>query len=140
MSEIEFLAGLYLANDVVVIPPKVQSATFIAGAKKDRHGPMAKAGVFFSKAAPLEYGEQLSPEELYESGKYTSREIVRVQSNSIVRVRPMFTDWAVVIEQDYDETVIDQETVMQAWRRAGHVVGMCDWRPQHGRFTVEHVD
>lgn len=139
MSEIEFMGGLYLDNDVVVIPTKVQAATFVKGAMKDRRGPVAKAGVFFSSHAPLDYGEQLTPDELYASGRYTSREMVRVQQSTIVRVRPIFNDWSVVIPLDFDEDVIDKETILQAWMRAGHVVGMGDWRPQHGRFSVEFV-
>lgn len=137
MSEIEFMAGLYLHNDIVVIPTKVQAATFVKGAMKDRHGPMAKAGVFFSKHAPLNYGKKLTPDELYANGKYTSREMVRVQTSTIVRVRPIFNEWSVDVTMDYDEDVIDKETILQAWGRAGHVVGMGDWRPQHGRFSVK---
>ena len=137
LAEIDFMSALYLQDDKVILPTKVLGAAFIAGAKKDRQGPGAKAGAFFTDHAMLEYGEDLAPEELFTCGRYTSREIVKVQQSSVVRVRPIFHKWGATVKMIFDPEVIDESTIQRAWERAGHVCGVGDWRPQHGRFAVE---
>lgn len=140
LANIEFLAGLYLDDNVVVIPIKMQLATFIKGAMKDKKGPVAKAGVYFDKNSPLIFdGDGMTPEELYEDGDFTSTEIVRVGMSSVPRVRPIFPNWSVDIEMTYDEDIIDDDVILQAWRRAGQLIGMGDWRPRYGRFTVKQL-
>lgn len=137
LSEIEFHAGLYLVEDKVVIPAKMQAATFVNGAKKSKNGPLAKAGVFFENHAPLIYDGPSDPDELFSNKDFVSREPVKVSQNTVIRTRPIFSQWSVSIDMLFEESVIDESTIMLAWEKAGQVVGMGDWRPQHGRFTVE---
>ena len=137
LSKIEFFAGLYLQDDTPVLPAKMFAATFIAGAKKDKNGPYAKSGVFFSEHSPIIYDGPKTSGELYADGRFTFRCPVKVGQSTVIRVRPKFDDWAIIIPFEYDESVIEEATIMLAWEKAGHVVGMGDWRPQHGRFSVQ---
>lgn len=136
LSEIEFHAGLYLQDNKIVIPTKMQSATFVAGAKKDKHGPIAKAGVYFDTHALLDYDGESNPDELFKDKDHVSREPVKVSQSTIIRTRPIFNRWSVDISMQYEPSVIDESDILMAWEKAGQIVGMGDWRPQHGRFTI----
>ena len=137
LSKLEFYAGLYLLNDVPVLPAKMLAACFIKGAMKDKNGPLAKSGVFFSEHAVLKHDGPKTPDELWETGEpYVFRCPVRMGTSTVIRTRPYFPAWEVDVTFEYDEEVINPDTVLLAWNKAGRVVGMGDWRPQYGRFTV----
>ena len=136
LSKLEFYAGLYLYKDVPVIPAKVLAATFIKGAMKDKKGPVAKSGVFYSQHAVIQHdGEAQTPDEMWEiQDPYVFRCPVKVGQATIIRTRPMFPEWKLNVKFEFDPSIVDKETCLLAWEKAGRVVGLCDWRPQHGRF------
>jgi hypothetical protein len=149
MSHLEFLCGLYMSHVegngdsmVPVLPLHMLRSMIVAGAKKDKNGPLAKAGVFVNKHAAIEYDGPKDPDELYavmnEDGtrKFVSRVPVAVQRNKVIRTRPIFNPWALVVELDYLPEVIDGATIMQAFNRAGLLCGLGDWRDLHGKFTA----
>lgn len=140
LSNLEFFAGLYLVNDIPVVPAKALAATFIKGAMKDKNGPLAKAGVFFSEHAVINHNGPQTPEELWKAQEpYVFRCPVKVGQSTIIRTRPMFEEWYLDVTFEYDNEVIDKAAILLAWEKAGRVVGLCDWRPQHGRFYVQEL-
>jgi hypothetical protein len=56
-----------------------------------------------------------------------------------MRVRPMFREWSIEFDYAYDETELDEQSVITAAEIAGRLVGLCDYRPRFGRFDVEVV-
>jgi hypothetical protein len=75
---------------------------------------------------------------LYEAGFVDVRS-VGVQRSRIMRVRPMFREWSIEFDYAYDETELDEQSVITAAEIAGRLVGLCDYRPRFGRFDVEVV-
>ena len=140
LGKIEFFASFYLLDGKIVIPQKVLRATFINGAKKDKRGPLAKSGVFFPKPSELIYNGPKTVEELWEAGEpWVFRHPARVQQGTVIRTRPKFDEWKLIVEFEYDPEIIDENAVLVAWEKAGRFVGMCDWRPQFGRFEVRKM-
>lgn len=139
LAELEFFAGLYLYNDAVVLPTRMLLAAFISGAKKIKAGPVAKAGCFFSNHATLEYEGSKVIEELWKDSTHVLTSVVKIGTASVLRTRPIFETWSVDIEMLYDPEIINKQTVMTAWDKAGQLCGFGDWRPQFGRFAVEMV-
>ncbi len=139
LARIEYLAGLYVKNDQVVIPAEVIESCIINGAKKIKMGPAAKAGLFVMNDAVLEYGEQLTPEELWESGVYVLKNRVRVQTSAIMRTRPKFDNWSIEFAIDFNDELLNPGTIDEFMGHAGMQVGLCDWRPRYGRFNYERV-
>jgi hypothetical protein len=138
MSKIEFFASLYTSEGRVIIPDKMLNAVFVAGAMKDKNGPLAKAGAYFDQHAILEYDGPKDPEELWKAGEpFVFRCPVKVQRNTVIRTRAMFPGWSATVSMQYEESIIDIEQIILAWNKAGAVVGMGDWRPRYGRFVAD---
>ena len=138
MSRIEFIAGLYLNDDnKVILPIDILDATIVNGAKKDKLGMQAKSGIFVTDDSILEFKDSdKTADELLEMGIYTFKKAVRVGQAKVIRTRPIFKTWGATINLEYDKDIIDADSVVRAVRRAGEVVGVGDWRPRFGRFTV----
>src|SRR5512147_548873 len=55
LARLEWYGSLYLDEGRPCIPGEVLEATFLAGSKKKKKGPQAKAGVFCDQNFPLVY-------------------------------------------------------------------------------------
>ncbi len=138
LSRLEFLGGLYTnAESRVVIPAKLLTATIINGAKKLKQGPAAKAGIFLAKASfVLDYDGPNSPEDLWEDKRFVHKEFAKVGMAKILRTRPVFEEWRVTFSLDFLDDVCDESQIIEYITLAGRLVGIGDWRPQHGRFKI----
>ena len=143
MARLEWLAGLYLANDDLIIPDFVIESTMINGAKKSKRGPQAKCGLFFTEHASLEFAGKpdiISDQtlaEMFASGDFTHTIGVKVGMAKVMRTRPMFRRWSFKAIAQYDPDVLNLRDVEEIAGDAGKLVGLGDWRPKHGRFEAE---
>ncbi len=53
-----------------------------------------------------------------------------------MRTRPIFDEWTAVIEVEHDDEILSEEQLHQVLVAAGQQVGIGDWRPRFGRFSV----
>ena len=138
-QRIEFLGGLYLDdNQAPCITGDMVYAAVIKGAAARKLGKEAKAGVYESAPFfPLQYDGPRTPEELYDDPRFRDYRGVRVGQVRVQRSRPIFRRWAVEIALDFDRSIIGRDDIVSALERAGHVVGLGDYRPRFGRFNVE---
>jgi hypothetical protein len=69
------------------------------------------------------------------------RRRVVVQKNGILRARPKISQWACIVEFEYDEGTIDPNLIMAVMAQAGKYPGVLDYRVgkkgPFGRFTAE---
>jgi hypothetical protein len=139
----EWFGGLYVddTGKIPVIPADMAIAVLQAGARKHKNGVEAKSGVFEAKPwFPLEFdGPKGDLDKLYTDGRFVDSRLVTNQRNRIVRTRPIFRDWSVTFEYLVDTEIIDLHKCVQALEQAGERVGLGDYRPRFGRFTVEVV-
>lgn len=141
LAKLEFIGGLYYSdNPGVILPAEVIEATINGGARKFKEGISAKAGIVVMNHAKLEFPDSnLTPQELWEKKEYRFQKMVTVARARILRTRPIFDEWAAEIEVTYEDTVCDGSQVYKWLKKAGEVVGLCDWRPRYGRFQVEAI-
>lgn len=139
MAEIEFKGGLYMNGDGPCIPAEMIEAAAIAGAKKLKQGPKAKAGLICEKHARLEYDGPRTADDLWLDERFRKVAAVRVNGSRVMRTRPIFTDWSATIEVEYDDTMANESSVVEWFQRCGMECGIGDWRPKHGRFLVEQI-
>lgn len=85
----------------------------------------------------LEYEGPRDLDEMWESKRLMLRKSVVVSRRRIIRTRPMFSGWYLDVDVEYDPDVLDEKNVIEAMEDAGSLVGLGDWRPKFGRFTVE---
>jgi hypothetical protein len=145
LARLEFLAGLYLEDGQIVLPSYVLEASLIAGAKKSKRGVQAKTALFIERSSVLEFDGK--PEvinegtlsDLFEAGKHHLSVGVKVGMSKVIRTRPHLRNWSTTVDIDFEDEFVNRAEVIDFATDAGRQVGLCDWRPKHGRFGVEVV-
>jgi len=138
MAEIEFKAGLYIDEDSgPVIPGENMEATLYNAAKITKEGKIAKSACFVPKHAELLYDGPRDADGLWQDERFRNCVGVKVGMSRVMRTRPIFKEWAAVIEVEYEDSIVNEEQVDRWVQSAGTQVGLCDWRPRCGRFTAE---
>jgi len=141
MSKIEWRAGLYVDNGVIVIPGNVIEAAFVSAAKSQKKGKTAQAGVFCNKLTfPLDYEGPKDISELEKREDFKLKVGVKVQMAKVIRTRPIFPQWSCEIELNVDTGLFNENEVTTLLKYCGESVGIGDWRPKYGRFTVEKMN
>ena len=154
ISRLEWEGGLYMHDGKVAIPAKCLNACFLRGATKRKNGPKWREGCYIDNdhhvlkyKRPMinvtENGEIPNPELDKYFDALANQDMVRVGQQTILRTRPIFTDWSLECAVLYDEALVDLRTLLQMCEDAGYRVGLCERRPEKGgsfgRFTVEAV-
>jgi hypothetical protein len=132
----EFMAGLYLMNGEPCLPGEMMEAALIRGAIKEKRGPAAKAGIIVEHNSRLEYDGPRRPDELWEDGRFRLRVPVKVMAAKVIRTRPRFNDWSASVAIKFLPTLLNEGEVRSFLVTAGEQIGIGDWRPRFGRFTV----
>ena len=145
LARLEFLAGLYLEGGDIVIPSYVLESSLIAGAKKSKRGTQAKTAIFVENSSSLDFDgkpDLINEEvltELFEAGEHSLSVGVKVGMAKVIRTRPHLRNWSTVVNIDFEDEFVNRAEVIDFATDAGRQVGLCDWRPKHGRFAVEVV-
>jgi len=48
-------------------------------------------------------------------------------------------EWSCKVHVDYNDNILNKETVIEIAEIAGEQVGVGDWRPKYGRFSVKVI-
>jgi hypothetical protein len=150
IARLEWEAGLYLKDGIVVMPGQNIEAMLLKAAKKSKNGVKYKEGAMVSDDyCPLSYkgtkikvqqnGEIPNPEldKFYEANMHQA--LVKVGTSTCLRTRPIFHEWSLEFTLMIDEAVFDERTIMQMVKDAGAYVGLCENRPRMGRFEVQKI-
>lgn len=144
IADLEWDAGVYWEDGVgPYVPTENIEACIVEGAKASKKGKdIQKYCNVTGLIVPLDYGANLTKEELIQDWNYRDCRIMTVQRAKINRTRPRFNHWQITFNLMYDETKIDEDVILNAMEYAGAYVGLCDSRPKYGRFTtiVDIVD
>lgn len=146
IAHLEFLGGLYMGEGGPVIPNYVLLGCIVNSAKKERKGPAAKAGIFIDEHSSLEYEGPRDAEGLWDDGLlikdggFVRQEVMPLRGSRILRTRPHFEVWSITTTIGYEDTELSGETLDGIMTRAGKRIGLCEWRPRYGRFSVEIVE
>jgi hypothetical protein len=139
LARLEFMAGLYLSPDGPILPSNVIDSMVVTAAKKSKEGQFAKSGVFCLKHARLEYDGPRTANELWADEQFRHVALVRVQTSRVARTRPKFDNWQAIVELNSEPSIVNPTRIDDWMTIAGTQVGLCDWRPQHGRFGAQRV-
>jgi len=142
MARLEWMAGLYLHKGEPCIPDYVLEAALIGrggAARSQKMGKESAAGMFVMKNFPLEYDGPREPAELWRDENFRLVRKVRIGQSSIMRTRPIFHEWSANVEVEFNTDFLNTDHIRQWMEIAGTRVGLMDWRPKCGRFTVEEL-
>ncbi|PVE26447.1 hypothetical protein DC522_01400 [Microvirga sp. KLBC 81] len=137
LARLEFLGGLYLLDGAPCIPGEVIEAALIEAAKKQKRGQQAKAGIISDGNFPVEYDGPQTADELWKDERFRLVAGVKVQQNKVMRTRPIFQNWACEISVDFMPDQLNRSEVEEMVQTAGKIIGIGDWRPKFGRFSVK---
>lgn len=141
LASIEFEAGLYLNKQkAVVLPSRVLESTIVEGARTQKEGQQALAGMFVDADAEFNYdGGPLSVEKLIASPDHRLVVPVVVGQAKTMRTRPMFKDWTASFPVSINTDIANPERLKQWLEKAGGLKGIGDWRPRYGRFVLKEL-
>lgn len=139
IAKSEFLAGMYHSKECgIYIPGQNFDATFLGGAKLQKLGTLWKRGALvMTDRAKLVYDGPKDPEQLWGAPEFVDVRGVKVGTAKIMRYRPIFLQWATEVEIAFNPDVINRSEVTKTLSDAGALIGVCEYRPRFGRFSVE---
>ena len=137
LSFAEFRGGLYIDEDGPYIPAHWMLAMIRDGAKLTKQGKDAIRAILLNDAKlPLIYSGPKDVDGLWKKG-FFDRRMVGNQKARVLRTRPKFAAWSVEFSLLFDESVFDRGQIESILKTAGNMVGLGDYRPLFGRFSVE---
>lgn len=136
LAKLEWRGSLYLKDGKPCIPGAMIEACLVQAAKKVKKGQQARAGIICPQDSLLEHDGPESTDELFDAGyKLTVGCVIKRQRVS--RTRPMFRKWGTSTEVWYDDALFNKSDIVNMFKDAGDYIGIGDWRPKFGMFTVE---
>jgi hypothetical protein len=139
MASIEFEGGLYLDEETGPYIPAVNlHRCLVEGGKLNKLGRHVERGVIVEDdTLPLAYNGPRTAKELWADLNFRSRLSVGVTTSRVMRTRPQFRQWATEADLTVDTGQLDLEQIGTIAEKAGSMVGLGDYRPRYGRFTVQ---
>ena len=135
IAYLEFIGSLYLRDGKPCIPSEVLEATLAKAAAQTRQRQKVLAGLNINESPFLEYDGPKDKDELWADPSYRLVTQVKIQRNKITRTRPKFNEWKASFIVNYNDEILNESTIVDLVKTAGGV-GIGDWRPKFGRFTV----
>lgn len=136
MGRREFFGSLYLMGGEPCIPGEMLEAALIKGAMKEKRGPQAKAGLLVENNVRLDYDGPRDPKVLWADERFRLRVAVKIKQAKVMRTRPRFDGWSAVVEMKFLPSMLNERELRGFLVTAGEQIGIGDWRPRFGRFSV----
>jgi hypothetical protein len=137
MMRIEWLGGLYLKDDTVVVPSDCVLATLKQAARKCKRGKDVESSVFCEQDVfPLIYDGPKDVDALFADARFRDYRGVGVNGKRVMRSRPIFRWWQLNVEVQFDPEIVNDEDLTQWFDIAGKQIGLCERRPRFGRFVI----
>lgn len=142
IEKLEWFGGLYVQDGVIVQPSSKIRKCLINTAKISKMGKMVERALSFgSLYVPLIYKGPEDPQQVFQDAAFHSRLSVGVGNKRVMRVRPKFFPWSLVVSGVFVEDAgLNPEELERIVELAGVVEGIGDGRNiGYGRFTGKVV-
>lgn len=145
IARLEWEAGLYHDPEVGPYIPSANVEICLRDSGKiTRQGTAVTRGVVVSEdKLPLVYDgprgmNGRGTQDLWDAN-YKDIRRVGNQQNSVMRCRPMFPNWSIRVPVLLEPSILDRRDLIELADRAGRMIGLGDYRPRFGRFTVKEA-
>jgi hypothetical protein len=136
----EWYGGFWLRDQRPCIPSEAIESAFIAAARTRRKGPQARAGFSCTTSPLLVFDGPNDLSSLWEDKAFRFRFPVNVNNAKVMRTRPRFNSWHVVVDIEFLPSLLNPTEVFEIMEIAGFREGLGDWRPRFGRFSVRRLE
>jgi hypothetical protein len=152
LAKIEWEAGLYYSPELGPYIPSINIEGMLRdAAKKQKLGTAVKQSVrVFPLEIPLGYngprdleglkkiafsGEKVNGEDFFDSRAAKNPGT----GSTIMRTRPRFNKWWLEFDIIADDTVFNEDDIVQILATAGTKIGLSDYRPRYGTFEFKII-
>ena len=138
MARLEWIGGLYHDDDAGVhIPGYNVLACLISGGKIHKLGTAIKRAALVLEDKPaLQFDGPKDQTALFADKRFVDMRSVKVGTSKVMRCRPIFRTWGLTFTVMFDENTLQRDDIARCLESAGAMVGLGDYRPRFGRFTV----
>ena len=140
IEKLEWFGGLYHDPDVGIYVPSWSIVRCLErGGTLTRQGStVVRALAVMTDKVPLEYDGPPDPKDLWERPEFRWRTMVGVDRKRVPRMRPIFRRWALSLEAELLDDVMNLRDLAEIAARAGRSEGLGDARKLgNGRFMVK---
>lgn len=139
ISDIEWKYGMYLnSKGEPCIPARNLRRSLIQAAAATKNGKKFESGVVVLGDAELIYDGPRNQDEMKALGsRFVHVEMKNVNRNKVARTFSIFHDWSAEFTLQFDDEVIDGKNIYDSVETAGRLKGVCEGRPEYGRFSIE---
>lgn len=135
----EWKGSLYIDQRGPFVPGQNFDASIIAGAKMQKLGSTVKrAAQVIDDRVYLEYKGPKDVDGLFVPDFIDVRG-VKVGTAKVMRCRPIFREWSAEFSVAFNPEQLNRNDLLKAVVDAGMLVGVCDYRPRFGKFSVEVI-
>src|SRR3990167_9257367 len=139
VGRLEFIGGLYLNEDgAPIIPAENIEAMVKEAGRRKKLGKECERAVFCESNALLTGGNWPKGEDAlweWQDHALAFRKTAGMRGGTIVRTRPMFKPWTLVVSLLLDTNMLNPDTLKDLMVIAGREIGLGDWKPRYGRLT-----
>jgi len=136
IADLEFAGGLWCHDGAPCLPSEAIEAAIYQAASRRRAKQLFKSAVIVRHHARLIYDGPQTIEELLKDQSFRFRSAVAISGRRLIRTRPMFSAWSASAEIAYLPSLVNREDLVDILLIAGDQIGIGDYRPRFGRFTV----
>lgn len=142
ISDLEWEGSLYIHDGVISIPCANVLRSFVETAKIRKQGKtITRALTPTELSVPLVYTGPQDLKELRRKPEFRDMAMVRVGTQRVLRTRPIFRTWGLLLEWELLTEVLDFSEFEGIVIQAGRVEGLGDNRLNgYGRFSAEVVE
>lgn len=138
MRRIEFDAALYLDPELgPYLPGPNVAKAFLMAARIRKSGPKVERGlILVSEVNSLSYAGPRDVQGLWDANFRQTVPVKIGGRSTVMRCRPMFLNWECTVDALLNPSQLPPDELVSIAEDAGHMIGVGDWRPWHGRFSV----
>lgn len=145
LARLQWEYSLYTNSDNrIILPAENLKAMLVKAAIKRNRGlkDIVKSKLHIYGDDPLlEYDGPQDLDALWnKGGRYRYRKAVQINNATVFTVRPIFPIWSITVELDWtQDKQLPIEVVDDLLLIGGTEVGLCDRRPDYGRFNATRM-
>lgn len=141
VNYLDFSMALYMdAKHGPIVPSANVEATLRDAGKSEKLGKDVQKGLSVLDDVPILYEGPRTVDGLWEDRRFVDFRGGKVGQARVMLCHPRFDIWAIEPEVRFDTEIFNPETIVRIAVYAGRYIGLCDYRPKFGRFSVEVIE
>lgn len=136
IADLEWTGGLWLEDGRPCIRGDAIEAALCQSAARRRAKAIYRGAVVVRGNPLLEYDGPKTVAELRDDERFRFRAPVALNGRRLIRTRPSFSCWSAEARIDYLPSFVAREDLIDVLVAAGDTIGIGDFRPRYGRFSV----